>query len=632
MAVVLGASLVGAAIAARLKQSMILGYLAVGIALGFLATQYLEPQLGIQVRGNESVTILADLGVAFLLFFVGLEVSVSRLKAAGRPATVLALADVAVLYFTGTLLGFALGWPLMDTLFLAGVLAMSSVGIAAKSLTELKHLAHDETATLLGMMIIEDFITMIILAFTVAWALGSASPTTFTDSVQAVVLVYGVLIVAALLIIPKLVRKIERVRNDEVFALLALGLIFASAALAETYGMPFIIGTFFVGMAFSESRLSERLTLRLATLRDAFVGVFFLMFGVQIQLEGAVTSMWIVAAAVVVVLVDELFILGALAWVLGFKGRAAAMIGASAVGRGEDSIIFADIGAGLVQPAGSAAAGAPVLSRHLDLYPIAGGVALVTSALVPLALRHTTTLARVGGRLFPHSVRHGSGTVGDYIQEAHLQKRPHGTRAKPRWLVAAACAYVGVVLAALLTPEMFHVGLVAAGAGLSALIAYGVFQDAVAHLPDTRVGRKHAGEGAHRTLAGHVAFTVGAFFVVVDTVAALFLWNPFATLGVAAVAAAVLTASWHRASRRLEHVHPRQQAKRLVDRARTEQHARLRRKYEDAGLRWERAEGAAGLRSVRELTFDAPAGPAGGVGRAGDAEQRPDGVGASGPR
>ncbi|HEX9709315.1 MAG TPA: cation:proton antiporter [Candidatus Thermoplasmatota archaeon] len=606
MAVVLGASLLGAAIAARTRQSMILGYLGVGVALGYLATQYLEPEFGIQIRGNESVSILADLGVAFLLFFVGLEVSVSRLKAAGRPATVLALADVAVLYFTGTLLGFAMGWPLVDTLFLAGILAMSSVGIAAKSLTELKRLANDETATLLGMMIIEDFITMIILAFTVAWALGAASPTAVTDSLQAVVLVYGVLIVAALLVIPRFVRKIERVRNDEVFALLALGLIFGSAALAETYGMPFIIGTFFVGMAFSESRLSERLTLRLSTLRDAFVGVFFLMFGVEIQLGAALSSMWIVAAAVIVVLVDELFILGALSFVMGFKGRAAAMIGASAVGRGEDSIIFADIGAGLVHPAGTAAAGAPVLSRHLDLYPVAGGVALVTSALVPLALRRTAGLARAGGRLVPHSVRHGTTAVGDFLHEAHLQRRPEGAKRKPAWLVWGAFAYVGLILGTLLTAGDLHMGLAAAGATLTLALGYGIFADAVEHLPATRVGRRHAGRDAHRTLAGHVAFTVASLLFAVDLVAAFFLWEPFATLLVAGAAAALLPASWHRASKRLGAVHPREEAKRLVGRARVAQHARVRRKYAAAGAEAMSEERIVGLRSVRELTFDGP--------------------------
>ncbi len=586
---------------------MILGYLAVGVVLGYLASQYLEPEFGIQIHGNESISILADLGVAFLLFFVGLEVSVSRLKAAGRPATVLALADVAVLYFTGTLLGMAMGWPLMDTLFLAGILAMSSVGIAAKSLTELKRLADDETATLLGMMIIEDFITMIILAFTVAWALGAASPGAITDSLQSVVLVYGVLIVAALFIIPRFVRKIERVRNDEVFALLALGLIFASAALAETYGMPFIIGTFFVGMAFSESRLSERLTLRLSTLRDAFVGVFFLMFGVQIQLGTAVASLWVVAAAVVVVLVDELFILGALSYVMGFKGRASAMIGASAIGRGEDSIIFADIGAGLVHPVGTAAAGTPVLSRHLDLYPVAGGVALVTSAIVPIALRHTNRLARAGARMFPHSVRHGTATVGDFLQEAHLQKRPHGTSPKPAWLAWGSAGFVAVVMGALFTADLLHVAFVAAGAVLAALVAYGVFADALNHLPETRMGRKHSGKVAHRALAGHVAFTVGALFLTADLVAAVFAWNPFATLVVAGGAAVLLAASWHRAFKRLEVVHPRVEAKRLVGRAREEQRSRMHRKYQDRAAAGDEPE-PVGLHSVQELRFGGPAG------------------------
>ena len=72
MAVVLAAALVGAAVAAKLRQSMILGYLAMGVILGWLAKDYLTPTYGIQIVGNESVSILSDLGVAFLLFFVGL--------------------------------------------------------------------------------------------------------------------------------------------------------------------------------------------------------------------------------------------------------------------------------------------------------------------------------------------------------------------------------------------------------------------------------------------------------------------------------------------------------------------------------------------------------------------------------
>ena len=70
----LAASLVGAALAAKTRQSMILGYLVVGVALGYVATNYLEPQFGLSIVHNESVEMLADLGVAFLLFFVGLEV------------------------------------------------------------------------------------------------------------------------------------------------------------------------------------------------------------------------------------------------------------------------------------------------------------------------------------------------------------------------------------------------------------------------------------------------------------------------------------------------------------------------------------------------------------------------------
>lgn len=583
---------------------MILGYLAAGVVLGWLATQYLTPTYGLHIVGNESVSMLSDLGVAFLLFFVGLEVSVPRLRAAGRASSVLALADVAVLYFSGTLLGFALGWPLIDTLFLAGVLAMSSVGIAAKSLTDMKRLANDETATLLGMMIVEDFITMIILAFTVAFALGASNPGSVTETVQAIALVYAILLVAALLVIPKLIRRIERVRNEEVFALLALGLIFASAALAENYGMPFIIGTFFIGMAFSETRLSERLTLRLSTLRDAFVGVFFLMFGVQIQIATAIDSLWIVAAAVVIVLVDEMFILSALSVFIGFKGRAAALIGASAVGRGEDSIIFANIGAGLTNPAAAgAAAGAPVLTRHLELYPIAGGVSLVTSAIVPIALKHANALARAGALMTPRSLRHATAVVGEFIREAHLTHRPVGLKKRPAWLSWVVFAYLGVVVGALLLPGLEGLAAAGIGAALAAVLAHGFFRDALDRLPDTKVGRRHTSEASRRAIALHMAFTVGALFVLVDLIAASFAYDPFATLAIIVIAIIAIAVASGRAIKYTVIARPHDTARKMVTTARTVQRVRLKRKYRARDLN-EIAGEVVGLHSVRELKFE----------------------------
>lgn len=606
MAVVLAAALVGAAVSSRLRQSAILGYLAVGVLLGWLATEHLTPTYGIEILHNESIAMLSDLGVAFLLFFVGLEVSVSRLRSAGRPAAVLAIADVAVLYFSGTLLGFALGWPLQDTLFLAGILAMSSVGVAAKSLTDMKRLANDETATLLGMMIVEDFITMIILAVTTAWAVGSSDTGMISQSLQAVAIVYGAMIVVALLVVPRVYRRIERVRNDEIFALLALGLIFASAALAQQYGMPFIIGTFFIGMSFAETRLSERLTLRLSTMRDAFVGIFFLMFGAKIQLAAAADSLWIVAAAVVIVLFDEVFILGALSVFIGFKGRAAALIGASTVGRGEDSIIFANIGAGLTHPAGTALAGTPVLTRHLELFPIAGGVSLVTSAIVPVALKHANGLARVGAALIPRSLSHSTGVVGEFIREAHLTHRHSGLRARPRWMAWGVASYLALVVAALVLPGLFGLALAAAGAGVAALLARGFFRDAVDRLPDTKVGQHHSTEQARRAIARHMGFTVGALFLLVDLIAAGFAYDPFATLPLVLVAVMAIAAASRHSVRSLTLVRPRDSARELVTAARGVQHARMRRKYDAAP---EVEQGAAvGLRSVQELRWGAGAG------------------------
>ena len=159
LAVVTLVAFVGAVVASKLGQSVILGYLVVGIALGSLNSSFFVPQFGTDLIESTTVTALADLGIAFLLFFVGLEFSVRKLRTAGKPSAILAFVDYGVLIFSGFMVGAAFGWGPIESLFLGGIMAMSSLGIAAKSLIDLKRLdgAHPETEVLLGSMVVENF-------------------------------------------------------------------------------------------------------------------------------------------------------------------------------------------------------------------------------------------------------------------------------------------------------------------------------------------------------------------------------------------------------------------------------------------------------------------------------------------
>ncbi|MCK4300955.1 MAG: cation:proton antiporter, partial [Planctomycetes bacterium] len=349
LALVFLAAFLGAVIANRLRQSMIVGYIATGLILGAIAVQFPDSIGGhlFVDLGNRSMRpsleLMADLGLTFLLFFIGLEFSVTKLKRAGKPSLVIAISHLAFNMFAGAIIGAAFGWDWKSTFFLAATLSMSSLGVAAKSLIELRRLDREETEYMLGSMIVEDFMTMVLLTLAMgtvaAGSLSSENPgSALLESVKGALIVYSIFIALALWLMPYLSRYFEKVKNDEVFTLLALACVLGSAALAFYYGLPFMIGAFFIGMAFSETRISERLQLRLLSFRDAFVAIFFVTFGLQIALDSMVDALGPIIMGICFVIFNELFLVSSVAYMIGFNSRGAASLGASLLGRGGDSI------------------------------------------------------------------------------------------------------------------------------------------------------------------------------------------------------------------------------------------------------------------------------------------------------
>jgi len=373
-----------------------------------------------------SLELMADLGLTFLLFFIGLEFSVTKLKRAGKPSLVIAVSHLAFNMFAGAMIGAIFGWDWKSTFFLAATLSMSSLGVAAKSLIELKRLDREETEYMLGSMIVEDFMTMVLLTL----AMGTVAAGTLADgttgnallnSVKGALVVYSIFIALALWLMPYLSRWFERVKNDEVFTLLALACVLGSAALAYYYGMPFMIGAFFIGMAFAETRISDRLQLRLLSFRDAFVAIFFVTFGLQIALDSLAEAIGPTVLGIGFVLFNEMFLVSSVAYLLGFNSRGAASLGASLLGRGGDSILFASIGGGLTN-----ADGTKMLPKSDQLYPFSGGLSLVTNFMVPVAIRKSVAMAVGVGHALPRWFVFSGAAVGRAMRPAIIHKRHEG--------------------------------------------------------------------------------------------------------------------------------------------------------------------------------------------------------------
>ncbi|MEM2976341.1 MAG: cation:proton antiporter [Thermoplasmata archaeon] len=405
---------VGAYIAGRFRQSAIIGYIIVGVLIG--------PRIHISIAGLDYHGLIANqdfirqisgLGLMFLLFFTGLGFSPSNLKNTWKPALVLSVSDVLMNIFTGFIIGALFGWPLHDTLFLAAIVAMSSVAVAAKSADEEKRLYKKEYNYLFGTMIVEDFISILLLTFASAFVLGDVlSPNQIAAMGAGVVIIYSFFFILALFIAPGVFHYFEKIQSNELFILFSLSVVFLSSAFADYLGIPPAIGAFLVGMAFAETSLRDKLATQMLSMKDAFVAIFFVSFGMLVEPGVFIRVAPMVALVVPVVVVNEVIVLGALAYLLGFTRRAAVSIGSGFLGRGEDAVLFASVGSGLQNPQ----TGQPVLSKAREISPFTGGFCFVMSALTPAMMRMSTRLSDDLARAVPSSLRTGGDLISRVLR------------------------------------------------------------------------------------------------------------------------------------------------------------------------------------------------------------------------
>src|SRR5574340_106983 len=379
--VIAAVGFLGAAVANRARISVVIGYIVAGILIG---PNIHVSALGLSYNGiltdTEFVQSISQLGLVLLLFFVGLEFSIAKLRRTKEAAAILAVTNLAVDMFAGFVIGAWLGWPLIDTIFMAGVISMSSSAIAAKALIDLKRLGNAETEFILGMVILESFLAMIILTLVNGVVISSdGAPVSPAVLFAGIGIFLGFFTFLAAVVIPRSVRMFERIKSDELFILFALAVVFLSAALAQAFRVPAIIGAFFIGMVFADTKLAQRLKTKMESLRDAFVAMFFLSFGMLIDPSALPAVLPMLLIAVPLILMSDMFLTASLAYMIGFSSKAAMAVGTSFVARNEEAILYASVGTKAIR-------NNPSLSNNYAgtyLTPFTGILCIVMSALAP---------------------------------------------------------------------------------------------------------------------------------------------------------------------------------------------------------------------------------------------------------
>ncbi|MFB6266005.1 MAG: cation:proton antiporter, partial [Candidatus Nanohaloarchaea archaeon] len=274
LALVILAATVLAFLAKKARQPTVTAYILAGLLLGSAGA-------GI-VTGGESISLLSELGLAFLLFLIGLEIRVDEIRKIARPVTIIAVSQMALVAATGFLLAWMLGFSMVSSLFIAGAVMYSSTAVVVKLLSD-----RDEISSLpgkldVGMLLIEDLAVVLLLALI---GTGAGSPARIALSIAEIFLMAGAVAALSILssryLLPRVFEKIAD--NRHAFFTHGIAWLFLMVTVTRHLGISMEIGAFFAGLSLAQLPYSQELQERVRPLTDFFMAIFFINIGLGLD-------------------------------------------------------------------------------------------------------------------------------------------------------------------------------------------------------------------------------------------------------------------------------------------------------------------------------------------------------------
>lgn len=351
-----------------LKQPVVLGYIVAGVLVGpYVFGKTLVDPHNVEAWGN--------IGVLFVLFCIGLEFRIKNLIASGKVAAIGALTIIGGMM----LFGFGVGkWAEMDmlnSLFLAGMLCMSSTTIVMKAVDEAGLSKERFVKGATSILIIEDVVAVVLMVLLSSIAIKHQfEGVELIKKVGVLAITLVVWFIVGILIIPTLLRKVKKYLNDETLIILSLGLCLGMVLTAEEAGFSSALGAFVMGTILAETVESHRIEHLMTPLKNVFAAIFFVSVGMMINPSNLV-EYWPSILLICAVIIIGMILFGTLGcWWGGETMRDAMQTGFSFVQIGEFSFIIAGLGGtlGVLHPA---------------IYPIIVAASVVTTFLTPYIMK-----------------------------------------------------------------------------------------------------------------------------------------------------------------------------------------------------------------------------------------------------
>jgi len=363
IAVIVTAGFLGGVFAQRLKQPLILGYITAGIVLGPVTG-------GVFISDPHDIELLAEIGVALLLFALGIEFSLGELRPVRAVALLGTSIQILLTVAVAAGVGLALGWPWTDAVWFGGCVSLSSTMVILKTLQNQGRLGTLSSRVMIGMLLVQDLaVVPLLILLPKLTDLRSGLPDLGWALVRSAVFL-ALMIVVGTRVIPWLIRWVARWNSRELFLLTVAGLGLGIGYATYRVGLSFAFGAFVAGIVLSESDHAHQALSDIIPLRDIFGLLFFASVGMLLEPRFVQENLLLVLGLAVAVSLTKGLVCSGVGWAFGYRNVVPLALGLTMFQAGEFAFVIGRVGVGTG-------------SIGTDLYAVILSVTLITMFLTP---------------------------------------------------------------------------------------------------------------------------------------------------------------------------------------------------------------------------------------------------------
>ena len=366
-----------------LKQPIVLGY----IVAGFLASPNM-PYMP-SITDGHSVHVWSDIGVIFLLFALGLEFSFKKILKMGAAPIIAAIAIIISMMYVGSLVGQLFGWSEMNSIFLGGMLAMSSTTIIFKAFDDMGLGKERFAGLVLSVLIIEDILAIVLMVMLSTMAVSKEfEGTQMLQSILKLGFFLVLWFVVGIFLIPLFLRKVKKLMNDETLLIIALAMCFGMVVFASAVGFSAAFGAFVMGSILAETVEAHTIEHLVSPVKNLFGAIFFVSVGMMVDVNLIIEYIGPILCIVAAIMLGQTILSTCAFLISGQTLKTAMQCSFSLTQIGEFAFILASLGTSL-----------KVTSDFL--YPIVVAVSVFTTFTTPYMIRLAEPAYNVVRRILP---------------------------------------------------------------------------------------------------------------------------------------------------------------------------------------------------------------------------------------